>query len=326
MSHPAHSLLESLPPTSSTDAVIAGYNCRSADQAATSHPCLMLWATSECTFCSPYHSVFMLYHPRPEQLTNGTDFEKFGSTPTKRNSTFGNLPDGVESSIPISLQATMFNISAPTLNISSYVNMYWNYTGSSVGKVEEPGTWTILGGSYNGTMDSTYVQNKGLCSPERSYQWGFSGFLLLLTIVLTTIWAIGMWAVWVHAYYQSNLDFQGRNMGLYRAVMDIAKVVEGELDQSTDTDLLSEQELHHEISDAGKRMLTISYEDLVAEKATTNRAMTSPWTSTSRQWKRWWWIYSRKKRTRRTCLLLVAILLLIGIFVGVVLGIRRFGA
>jgi hypothetical protein len=319
MSHPAHSLLESLPPTSSTDAVIAGYNCANGDQEEITHPCQMLWATSECTFRSPYHSVFMLYHPRPEQLTSGTDIQTFNSIPTKGNSTFGKLPDGSESFKNISLQA-------PTLNISSYVNMHWNYTGSSVGKVEEPGTWTILGGSYNGTMDSTYVQNNGICSPGKGYQWGFSGLLLILTIVLTTIWAIGMWAVWVHAYYQSNLDFQGRNMGLYRAVMDIAKVVEGKLDQSTDTDLLSEQELHHESSDAGKRMLTISYEDLVAEKATTNRAMTSPWTWTRRQWKRWWWIYSRKKRTRRTCLLLVAILLLIGIFVGVVLGIRRFGA
>ena len=254
----------------------------------------------------------MLYHPRPEQLTNGTDFDKFGSTPTKRNSTFGNLPDGVESSIPISLQATMFNISAPTLNISSYVNMYWNYTGSSVGKVEEPGTWTISGGSYNGTINSTYLQNKGICSPGKSYQWGFSGILLLLTIVITTVWAIGMWVVWIHAHYQSNLDFQGRNMGLYRAVMDIAKIVEGELDQSTDTDILSEQELHCSLK-AGKRTLTISYKDLVAEKA--------PY---KRDWRPR--IYSRKAWVEKTCLLLVVAVVLIGILLGVAAGVRRNGA
>ena len=171
------------------------------------------------------------------------------------------------------------HLHAPTLNISQYKSTNWKSTAN------------ISAYRYtnnNVTMNATYVSQNGICSPEQSYQWGFSGLLLFFAIFLTTIWAFGMWSMWIDAHYQSKLALHGRRLGSYRAALDISLVLRRECldNESKDVDRLSDDAIRQKLH-TGKHRTTISYAHLITEKATSNRA-TRPvrWV----EWKGWSWM------------------------------------
>ena len=167
-----------------------------------------------------------------------------------------------------------FNITLapPTLNIKDVYNEL--YTPSDQ--------------STNQTYDLTYLEKNGICSSsqEKTYQWGFSGLLLFLAIVLTTIWAMGMWAMWLDAYYQSNLDFYGRQLGRFRAALDLAEVFQRELGENSDINQLSDQALRRRTKGV-QFNATIGYTTLVTRNATSNRSAEFGRWLTQRLWGRW---------------------------------------
>lgn len=87
-----------------------------------------------------------------------------------------------------------------------------------------------------------------VCSPEPgAYQWGFSLEVLLLVIVTHMVWSIGMFALWIDALRNSHLVRQGRKMGRWRAVLDLAESICGEL--VANTSKFSEKELEESIKE-----------------------------------------------------------------------------
>ena len=138
--------------------------------------------------------------------------------------------------------------------------------------------------SDNRTYDLTYLVEHGVCSPEKTYQWGFSGLLLFFAIVLTTIWAIGMWAMWLDAYYQSNLDLYGRQLGVFRAALDLAQILQGSLGENDDIDGLSDQAIRRRIKSV---RTTISYANITTRRTTSNRSAEFGKWLNRRRWGGW---------------------------------------
>ena len=160
------------------------------------------------------------------------------------------FPDPRNSSSLIELPSPTLNIIVPTTEL---------YTPSDK--------------SNNQTYDLVYLEEHGTCSQEETvYPWGFSSLLLFLAIVLTTIWAIGMWAMWLDAYYQSKLDFYGRQLGKYRAALDLAEVLQGELGENSDTNQLSDEALRRRTTKSDQFNATISYTNIVTRNAPSNRS------------------------------------------------------
>jgi hypothetical protein len=82
----------------------------------------------------------------------------------------------------------------------------------------------------NRTYDIPYLKNNGRCQQQNTYQWGFSFLLLFIALLLSALWALGMWAMWLDAYYNSKIDAaRERDMGSWRAVIDLAEGILGSL-------------------------------------------------------------------------------------------------
>jgi hypothetical protein len=137
---------------------------------------------------------------------------------------------------------TIFNLTSPTLNISAFYI-------SALDIFSFPNALIVSGSSANSniaatealsypslarfaridqpdnrTYDIPYIRNNGRCLPQNTYQWGFSFLLLFIALLFSTLWALGMWAMWLDAYYNSKIDAVGeRDMGSWRAVMDLAE-------------------------------------------------------------------------------------------------------
>jgi hypothetical protein len=192
------------------------------------------------------------------------DFQALGGSPSNRTSTF----------VTPKYYDLTIDLQVPTLNISAF---YSQWPGPMS---PEYSLYTFSDHSQNTTYSVAYAREHSTCNPEKTYQWGFSGLLLFYAIILTTLWALGMWLMWLDAHFQSKLDFYGREQGSYRAALDFAKVLASELDDAEEKDMLSNKAIRRRIR-TNKRVVTISYTDLVVEKAVVNRAMTPA------GWKSW---------------------------------------
>ena len=125
----------------------------------------------------------------------------------------------------------------------------------------------------------------GSCNPEKAYQWGFSALLLFFAILFTTIWAVGMWAMWLDSDFHSKMNCQGREMGTYRAALDVAKAVNEQIDLGDNIDWLSETSICQKLK-TGKRSTTITYTDIV-DQTMTSRGMR---TTGGHSWRCWHWL------------------------------------
>lgn len=92
--------------------------------------------------------------------------------------------------------------------------------------------------------------------------------------------------MWLDAYYQSNLDFYGRQLGKYRAALDLAEVLQRELGENGDTSQLSEQALRRRTKKV-QFNATISYAKTVTRNATSNRSAEIGRWLNRRRWGRW---------------------------------------
>jgi hypothetical protein len=169
------------------------------------------------------------------------------------------------------------HLAPPILDISPFSPDNWG-TGPTAYALSDP--------SDNRTYDPTYIVHNGVCSPDKTYQWGFSGLLLFCAILLTTIWAIGMWAMWLDAYYQSNLDLYGRQLGVFRAALDLAQVLQGNLGNSDDIDGLSDQAIRRRTKSV-QFNATISYANIATRKTTSNRSAEFGKWLNRRRWGGW---------------------------------------
>lgn len=84
-------------------------------------------------------------------------------------------------------------------------------------------------------LDFHEVNAAGSCQQTATYRWGFSFLLLFIVLVLFIAWIVGTYFLWLDTYLHSRLDIVKRDMGLYRAALDITSVLRGDLDKNIDS-------------------------------------------------------------------------------------------
>jgi hypothetical protein len=214
--------------------------------------------------------------------------------------------------------STTFNLPTPVLNISAFyiwsLNLFpiSNALFKSAGGISNIFT-AIEALSYpsrarfaridrtdNRTYDIPYIRDNGRCQQQNAYQWGFSFLLLFIALLLSALWALGMWAMWLDAYCNSKIDAAGgRDMGSWRAVMDLAEAIAACLNSDStrgqdsaasifaETKDMGDGEIRRRVERKSKRG-EIEYVDLVRSDmaAITRSAQLRMWLQ-KRRWGRW---------------------------------------
>jgi hypothetical protein len=194
--------------------------------------------------------------------------------------TFQYLANGVhesQSTFKNTLLNQTYNLTGLTLNISAYYlpavyahpskfeekfNRYENDTWAG-----DPSNARYTLSSVNDTQvfNIQQILENGVCQPQKEYNWGFSGLLLFWTVLMTTIWGIGMWTMYLDALFHSKLVKYGRSMGRYRAAVDFVEVMEQNLSHLESTKSVSDASLRHRLTEATARP-SIDYIGVTAEK------------------------------------------------------------
>jgi hypothetical protein len=200
--------------------------------------CLTIWHVRECVI---FHQS-LLPSPSTNTIADVKAYGILGLTNT--TSTFNQSGEIV-------------NLTAPALNIEP---AYWPYlayhpiwNGYSTGLIDElvpERNWVVpgvekYGISYpddaiytlNGTnsiLTLAAMEKLGNCQQTATYKWGFSFLLLFVVLILFMVWILGTYVLWLDAYLNSRLDIVKRDMGLYRAVLDISNMIQGDLDIHVD--------------------------------------------------------------------------------------------
>jgi hypothetical protein len=161
----------------------------------------------------------------------------------------------------------VYTLEAPTLNISAfYVGWESSTLGASYGNswndIPFASNWTDpttrtkpytntsnVAYTYpnsNKTYGLEYIQDQGSCQQLPTYKWGFSFLLLFIVILLSNIWAMGTYTLWLDAYLNSRFDHARRNMGIQRAILDAANAMRKDMGEEA-TETLSNRELNKRI-------------------------------------------------------------------------------
>lgn len=76
----------------------------------------------------------------------------------------------------------------------------------------------------------TVAHDQIVCTPiGQDYRWGFSLELVFLTVMAQMVWFLGMYAMWIDAQRNSLLVRTGRDMGTWRAILDLAETLRADL-------------------------------------------------------------------------------------------------
>lgn len=111
----------------------------------------------------------------------------------------------------------------------------------------------------------------GTCQQTATYRWGFSFLLLFCVLVLFIVWILGTYFLWLDAYLHSRLDIVKRDMGLYRAALDITSVIQGDLDK--DIDPLTPNSVLHKDIKGDKKVRRIGLQHLNGSLPSNTRMM-----------------------------------------------------
>ncbi|KKY27993.1 hypothetical protein UCRPC4_g00728 [Phaeomoniella chlamydospora] len=102
----------------------------------------------------------------------------------------------------------------------------------------------------------TFYDNLITCIPDSDrYQWGVSWELLLILLILQITWSTTLLLVWIDATFHSDLVQKGRNMGTWRALLDLAEPLSKAL--GVDVGLYSQDELDQIVR---QHQLPVKYE------------------------------------------------------------------
>ena len=81
----------------------------------------------------------------------------------------------------------------------------------------------------NYSWDYTNSLDNVLCIQGLRYQWGFSSVLTITFLICNTTWLVGMWITWVSLQHKSQFAKKRREMGKYRAAVDVGEAIRYEL-------------------------------------------------------------------------------------------------
>lgn len=73
----------------------------------------------------------------------------------------------------------------------------------------------------------TYTRNeiRATCLPGNVYQWGFSFYVLLTFCIVTALYSIAMYSLWLRTYLHSRNHRAGQELGVFRAVMNFSEAL-----------------------------------------------------------------------------------------------------
>ncbi|KAI1412122.1 hypothetical protein F5Y13DRAFT_200114 [Hypoxylon sp. FL1857] len=78
------------------------------------------------------------------------------------------------------------------------------------------------------------IEDQFSCISAQGYIWGFSSFILLISLILETSWVVGCWYIRLHTTLHSNLiNFNRRSIGTARHVLDLAEAMNRDLGPNT---------------------------------------------------------------------------------------------
>jgi len=87
----------------------------------------------------------------------------------------------------------------------------------------------------NSVLNSSAMEQRGTCQQTATYRWGFSFLLLFIVLIFFLVWILGTYILWLDAYLHSRLDIVKRDMGLYRAALDISAMIQNDLNMLVDS-------------------------------------------------------------------------------------------
>ena len=96
------------------------------------------------------------------------------------------------------------------------------------------------------TYDEEYILANGVCQPQGTYRWGISFLFLFVYLLLTSIFAILLYAVWLDTFLHARCR-RADQFGKLRAAMEISKAIRDELGEEADS--LVDKELKRRLAE-----------------------------------------------------------------------------
>jgi hypothetical protein len=106
--------------------------------------------------------------------------------------------------------------------------------------------WIWEGEVYN----LSYVLAEGQCLPLMTHNWGFSFLGLFIVMFFTAVWSIGMYIMWLDAYFNSRFSRANRGLGTYRASWDFAEAMRRDMGDESVTEAMSNREVKEKVRQA----------------------------------------------------------------------------
>ena len=194
----------------------------------------------------------------------------------------------------------VITLDAPTLNISAFYipegDFAYSVGNDKSGRYRNP-TQTVFA-SNNVTYSRDYMINYGSCVPElpTSYKWGFSFLALWIFMLVSAVWTIGIYALWLDAYLHSRLDRQPaskRVTGSYKVAMDLTKAINqnfGEAVAETLTDTALKERIRQDIGGGKLSYAALLWESKEKESCTTRYHDLNQSRRSLGRWKVNWWL------------------------------------
>ncbi|KAF2869436.1 hypothetical protein BDV95DRAFT_99821 [Massariosphaeria phaeospora] len=180
------------------------------------------------------------------------------------------------------------SLEAPVLNISAgYITdtrlFGWNWTDQT-GRHPFQNRSSMIWSQNNVTYSLPYIEQFGTCQSTKNYQWGFSFIQLFLMVLLLLFWTIGIYFMWLSAYY--NMRARGRDAVAreYKAIVDLAGAMhKGLPTDRQDLQILTEKEIKALVKESnGGR---ISYVSPISDGAFSHRKRFIAWLREDKWWR-----------------------------------------
>jgi hypothetical protein len=150
---------------------------------------------------------------------------------TNTNSTFNKSGELVHLNVP-SLNIAMIPQVLPPYKESpglAYDRFLSDFSWSNPQVTKgESAKYTLTG--TNTVLNVTKVNRRGSCQQTTKYRWGFSFLLLFIVLIFLNVWIVGTYVLLLDVYLHSRLHIVKRDMGIYRAALDISSVIQDNVD------------------------------------------------------------------------------------------------
>ncbi|KAI7776784.1 hypothetical protein LA080_004440 [Diaporthe eres] len=165
---------------------------------------------------------------------------------------------------------------SPTLNIT-----HWNDKGSNAAFIYPSGDDKIY--------HLNYLQENAVCQPvmansQQTYQWGFSVVQLESTLVLLTVWTLGIWIMWLHAHHELSNRGRYEVPQEFKAALYLADSIRADLKEvDQEAEFLTDKELRRH-ADEHLKGGKVEIQALSLDRGISFRKSAWKWVKTNKLW------------------------------------------